>query len=247
MAAIRQLKNPPITEAIIDIRVDLPSDITADTLSALAHSYRQDFPDIRERRQIKGELKMGPGTAAEARTQDLGVDGFFLRSTDKLNIVQFRMDGMTINRLAPYQGWGALLASAQKSFAAYSAAMKPLAIKRVATRFINRILLPFPIAEVADYMVCPPQIPENLPQHLSGFFTHVVVTDPETGNEAGLNQLCEPPKESVLPWILDVDAYYARPLSPNDETVWKRLESLHDFKNRAFYGLITDKTAGLLT
>lgn len=247
MTEPRQLSNPPIREAIIDIRMDLPAEAKIDALRRLAESQRDAFPKLQERRRLHGECTVRGQEAPQVLGMDLGVNGFLLRSADDLDVMQFRLEGVAVNRLTPYKGWDELLASARRAFDRYAEAVNPLAIARVSTRFINRILLPLPIADFADYMACPPRMPFELPQQLSGFFQRVEVSDPKARIAAQITQAFEAPKDNLLPWIVDIDAFCLGPMEPVGDSIWRRLEELHSFKNRVFFGSITEKTLGLLT
>jgi hypothetical protein len=101
------LPNAPITEALLDSRVGLPSGTRLKQLDAMHASIRDRYPKRRTRRRIEGtlesqgdDLRLTPSPAKE--------DGYLFSSADGKRIVQARLDGFTFNRLKPYDTWEAL-------------------------------------------------------------------------------------------------------------------------------------------
>jgi len=54
MAKYRHLKNAPITEALIDLRVRLPSDFNIEILTSLKEELGKRYPYFEERRVVTG-------------------------------------------------------------------------------------------------------------------------------------------------------------------------------------------------
>ena len=175
--------------------------------------------------------------------QDLGVQGYFYKSTDQKLIAQFRNDGFTLNRLKPYTSWDELFPFAMELWALYTSLAEPEAVTRLALRYINHISFPPGPGDLDDYLLAAPPIPEELPQHIGPFQTRVTILDPQEACAANVIQVFDPGPPGGSPsLILDIDAFKNTNLPPADPDVRVTLEYLHDFKNRIFFSTLTEKT-----
>lgn len=72
-------------------------------------------------------------------------------SQDKKHIVQFRKDGFTFSRLKPYNSWNESYKEALDLWKKYCEIINPIAITRVATRFINNFQIPLAFTKSEEY------------------------------------------------------------------------------------------------
>lgn len=56
--------NAPITEALLDIRVELPKKIALSNLESFHDHIKQGFPEKQERISVKAGIKLSPEGAA---------------------------------------------------------------------------------------------------------------------------------------------------------------------------------------
>ncbi len=246
MAEYSLLKNAPITEALIDIRIKIKEDFDVELLSSLHDAIPGQYPEKKTRHkwEAHGELKKGEAPISSGTET---VDGFIFSSTDKKQIFQARIDGFTFNRLKPYDRWETFRDEAFRLWQLYRDLVSP-EIVRVALRFINKIdipLFPQPLRDFNEYLTAAPIVPEALPQGVSSFLTRVVIHDPETDAAAIITQAFEQivdPK--FLPIILDIDVFRQKELI-GEEEVWHMLEKLRHFKNKVFFASITEKAKEL--
>ncbi len=234
------LPKAPITEALIDIRVELPQEVTFDTLKGLYENIKEEFPGIKTRFKIESEIRFGDETAP-IKTGPRQPDGLLFTSGDQTEIMQARLDGFTFSKLKPYQTWEELYEKAFTCWELYRQVATPTLISRVATRYINRLELPFPIVDFGEFLKGPPTLSENLPQ-VDGFFTRVVVREPALGCIAIITQSFDSiPSGKSVPMILDIDVYKDVKLDPDENSAWDFLRKLRGFKNRIFFESITEK------
>jgi hypothetical protein len=90
-------------EALIDMRVELPSEITLETIASFYDKIKIEFPDKQNRMSWKSDFQLRPGTVPEVSAPSGGPDGLLFHPADKSKIVQARLDGFTFNKLRPYQ------------------------------------------------------------------------------------------------------------------------------------------------
>ena len=245
MARQQQLRNPPITEAILDIRAKLPADIDLATLLSLHSKIAERYPNKQERRKLEGEIRLAENAQPEARST-VEVDGYLFRSSDNKEIVQYRLDGFTVNRLKPYDTWEKFRDEAKRLWNLYVEAVAPEQITRIALRYINQMLIPGPIINFDDYLAAGPTVPEKLPQNVSSFVTRVIIQDPQIKASAiithAFDKIIEP---DIVPIILDIDVLKVIQTGLNYEEMWEFFEALRNFKNSIFFESITDKAVKL--
>lgn len=246
MVEYTHLRNAPITEALIDIRIKVKEGFDVERFRALSDAIAGQYPDKKTRHRWEGrlEFKKGEGpisSGAEA------IDGYIFTSADQKQIFQARIDGFTFNRLKPYDKWDSFRDEAKRLWQLYGGLVAP-EIVRVALRYINRFnipLFPQPLRDFSEYLVAAPIVPEGLPQGVSSFLSRVVIHDPETDADAiiteAFEQIVDP---KFLPIILDIDAFKQKE-QISEEDAWQTLEKLRHFKNDIFFKSITEKAKEL--
>src|SRR4051812_33401511 len=100
METQRHYNRAPIREAVIDIRADLPSDVTLEVLSSIQVAQKELYPEFQNRYQLEVQGEMGASFTMNTRHAQLG---YVSRNKDQTQIFQARLDGFTFSRLAPYE------------------------------------------------------------------------------------------------------------------------------------------------
>jgi uncharacterized protein (TIGR04255 family) len=239
-----QLPNPPITEALLDIRCKLPAAVHLDSLAVLHAAIQDRYPNKRERKSFQGTIQIKPEGQVEVLAPPGQPDGYLFTSADGRQVVQVRFDGFTFNRLRPYDRWEALRDEAKVHWRAYAAVARPEVISRIALRYINRIEAPVPL-DFKEYLLTTPEIAPGLPQGLSNFLMRLEVPDPKSGSIAVITETMEQEKNRRLPLILDIDVIRETPFDPKSEDYWEVFEQLHDLTSEIFFRTVTDKAKEL--
>jgi uncharacterized protein (TIGR04255 family) len=235
------LSKAPITEALLDIRVEAARETTLTTLAGFHDFVRDRYPQREERRfeQIELQLDAVGGTRfsrAGAAT------GYLMKAPSNEKVVQARLDGFTLNKLRPYETWELLRDEARELWDTYVRVASPQRVTRVALRFINRLELPLPLPSFKEYVLTLPEVAPSLPQELADFFMRLVIPKPEIDAAVILHETLAPPNDpDHLPMILDIDAFATVALDPASPEVWSRLELLRDFKNEIFFGSVSER------
>lgn len=232
------LKNAPITEALIDIRVKLPSEFEAEKLDAIYDSIKDKYP-IKQEQKIS-EVKLEPKAEELVKSSGAIINGYRYISSDKKQILQTRLDGFTFSRLYPYIKWSDLRDEAFRLWELYKNIASPESITRVAVRYINNLNIPLPIRDFGDYLSAPPIVPDELPQGVSSFLTRVVIPEPSIGANAIITQALEQIVSDTAPIILDIDVFKLQPNGIEDKDAWETLGKLRNLKNKIFFNSITD-------
>jgi len=235
------LPNAPITEALVDIRCKLPKGFNVDQFKSLGLRIKGDYPKEKTMRFF--ETRIDLKDYEKSVTMGDKINGYRYESSSGTKIVQLREDGFTFNRLKPYEKWEEVKNEALRLWNYYKELVKPEFIKRIELRYINNLNIPMPINDFRDYLTCPPEVPEGLPQGISSFFYRVVIPAPDTRITAIITQALESKVDfkDHLPIILDIDVYKITPDGFLEEDVLAILEKLRNFKNQIFFNSITPK------
>jgi uncharacterized protein (TIGR04255 family) len=242
----KHLRNAPIIEAVLDIRVQPSPDVTIPILQSLHERVRDQYPEVSGRMEIEARVQSQAPfeTIDEASVQAKQV-GFFFWARDKRQAMQARLDGFSFSRLRPYQEWELLRDEAMKLWVAYSEIARPTGLTRIALRYINRIEVPLS-GDFDDYLNTFARLGKDCPQTISELFMRVV-----THHSLGTVVLSEAidkngATDSFVPVILDIDAFrsVSLPIAAKDE-MWSILEELRSLKNDVFFSSITPKTEAL--
>ena len=238
--------NPPITEGLIDIRVQLPGEVSLANLESLHTRIQDTYPEKESRKKLEGTIELRD-EKEPLKTGRVEVDGYIFRNSDGRQVVQFRLDGFTFNRLRPYSRWEDVFAEARRLWEIYRATVKPVLVTRLAVRYINSIEIPLKTIDYDDYLTAGPKVPEGLPQLLQHFFTRIEIPFPDREAVAVVMQTPSDKKDPVNTGIiLDIDVVYAATsLAPEDTSIYEILGALREIKNAVFLSSITEKTKEL--
>jgi uncharacterized protein (TIGR04255 family) len=243
MAEIRHLRNAPITEAIVDFRASLPADFKAEAFAQARDQLRESYPVVEEQRVFRAKFAFKEGKPAHPDTESIGLQGYFFKSHDGRNIAQFRVDGFTYNRLAPYTSWGQILPEALRLWELYVTMAKPEGLSRLALRYINHIKVPAK-GDLSKYLLVLPTYFPGAPRYLASFLVRTSSHDPETGYLANVTETLErSPDAADAVVILDIDVYTVRGLELGSDPLRVILQELRTIKNNIFFGSITEELA----
>lgn len=244
VAQHRHLLKAPISEALIDVRVQPRADFQAQSFLSLREELSPRFPNAEERRGVTLQLAFGGrDVSPKGEVVSHPVDGVFFRSGDGKVVAQFRADGFTFNRLRPYTSWGEIVPVATELFTKFLTISNPRLVTRVATRFINHLTLPS--RNFGRYLSVPPHGVSGVAGDINGFINHVSVRH-ASGATVNFTQALDQPGGQIGPTILvDVDVFLAGEFESNPAALTETLPMLHDLKNSAFFAAITDDAAAL--
>ena len=245
MASPRELKSPPISEALVDVRaaVSAPPEI----FEALSRELQGEYPKTDTRRGVLAEFRVEQGKLIPPTTQDLGFQGVWLHKEDGTAIVQFRPDGFTFNNVNSYMGGAKLIGEAIRLWSKFVVHIQPTGVTRIALRYINQLKLPFqPGDEFSRFLTAAPPTPEGAPQSVSEFLSRVVAHDEaDTGATVITTQRLTIPDPTAPLVVIDVDAFRQGDFSDDADELRLVLDSLRVLKNRTFFSLLTDQAVEL--
>ncbi len=241
------LPRPPIVEAVIDIRVALPTPLEEAYVRAQLEGKTPGYAMLDSQRQIQVQHTLQPGIPPSAPTvQDLGWKGLRLRSSEGRHIVQFNRDGFVFSRLEPYESWDQIYGESMRLWDTYMRLAAPVEIIRIGVRYLNRIELTENVARLEDYLYTAPRTPESLDLPFQNFFHIDTLLMPKRACAVNiittLQAETQSPGQSL---ILDIDAFTQDALRTDSASLETRLRELRWLKNKVFFGSVTKKTLAL--
>jgi uncharacterized protein (TIGR04255 family) len=239
----RRYKNPPITEALIDIRLAASASRTLESLSPIHEQITSNYPKRGGTSTFKIEARFRED---QIPTQHQTQTGYRFDSTDGRYVLQTRIDGFTLSRLAPYEHWERLEHEARRLWGIYRNYAAPLHCIRAAVRYINRIDLPGTSSEMKEYFETYPEISGEMPQIMDGFAMQLLIPQ-GNGIILSLIQAAVPaPRPGVASVNLDLDLFKESQTDfEDDESIWKFVNSLRDIADLTFESCITDKARSM--
>ena len=237
--------NSPLTEAIIDIRVQLSDGLKIESLLAVQESQKELYPKQDSRLFFEAELSsdLDAPPVSATRTHI----GYVFASEDGLQSFQVRLDGFTFSRLKPYDKWSTFRDEARRLWGVYRDIVNPLDVTRLAVRYINRLDINQASIDLKDYLRTSPEVSPALPQVLAGYFMQLQIPQPDHPWKAIINQaLIPPPSLNITSILLDIDLFQDVDLPDDEEGIWSIFELFRHRKNEIFLGCISDTMEGII-
>lgn len=243
-----QLDNAPIIEAVVDIDCDMPTEFNVAAIEAQARDrFSGNYPNLKKafalQHQVLARLNEPPQVSA---TQALHALQFF--SQDSLQLVQVRSNGYSFNRLRPYSTLDDYLPEIERTWRLFVELTAPVRVRRIALRYINRILLPMETGaiELDQYLTSGPRLPDDDRLTYLGFLNQYSAVEPDTQNAITSTLSSQPIEKGQLPLIFDIDARRDFGAQPDN---WDELRdvilSLRRLKNRVFKRTLSNECLNL--
>ena len=238
----KHYRHAPITQALIDIQVKGNNLIDLAGLASLPPEIRTGYPVILPVFTGNATISMTPGDSPKFEAKQIGYS--MTGAEDHRYVIQARLDGLTVSRIAPYETWESLRDEFMRIWRWYEGITKPGSIVRLAVRYTNRLDLPLPFQDFKEYLYTTPEIGIGLPASLSGFVMQLQIPVPNFPGMIVLNEAMVPPaRDGAASIVLDIDVFQTENIPYN---FIEQLGLLHDQENAFFEGSITDKTRELI-
>lgn len=227
----------PIVEAVIELQFKSAISFEATERAArkLEPNYFSNEVDIDIRTEITPAL-------GQFRAEQTPV-GHRLTSLDRSEILLIRTTAVAFGQLAPYPGWDKFIERAKRDFRRADRAMGNIQAGRLGVRFINRIDVPFTVADPGDVAVVLRYLPSgpDVGGRTNGFTMQI---ERDLGEDQCLYKLTTAMVESPVPeaWslLLDIDVIRMLDIPKRADDLWALLGRMRIHKNTIFEASITD-------
>jgi uncharacterized protein (TIGR04255 family) len=240
-----KLKDAPIIEAVIDIECDLPPQFNLEAIAEKAAAVFGDYPDLKHQFMEQYEIKTRLNEPSDYSRQQRVLSALQFRKKDGKQLIQFRSQGFSFNRLAPYGSLDEYLPEIKRTWSLYASLVQPRNIRSILLRYVNKILLPIgpdPII-LSEYFNISTFPAEKL--SVIGFFNQIAVVDPETENIANVILTGLPVEGNKAPIVLDISATWKGTLPIDEKQLMEKIASLRVLKNAVFGRILTRKCLSL--
>lgn len=236
--------NAPIQEAVFDVRVKRVENISIEYYESLKETALLEYPNTKKKLEVSGKFKFEKNEFITQQGAPIEIGVIFTNGNGNRKI-QFRKDGYTFNQLRPYSNWEDFSEEAFKYWNIYKEEIKPSSIKRIASRFINKIDLPLKDnLNLEKYFKNIPKQPSVFKQGFDSLFLRMQGPCNTDGFTASINCNFNKPENDKLPFILDIDVFGLRDY-PIDQKLKTEFLTIRNIKNNIFESFITDKTRNL--
>jgi uncharacterized protein (TIGR04255 family) len=247
MTTGQKYSRAPLTEAIIDLRVEPRDGLTLADLEGCQAGEEKAYPNKTKIMRAFSQLQLGGPEGAVAQAGSSEHIGFMFKSGDDKQIFQVHPEGFTLNRLGPYPGWEIFRDEARRLWNIYRERVQPRKVLRMAVRYINRWDLPGPGLDLKQYLKTGPEVSAEMALPLAGFLMQLVI--PQNDNRATVQlteTLVPAPGPDMASVALDIDVFRTDEIPADESGLWGLFEELRHCKNKVFEACITDKTRELI-
>lgn len=248
MPKSRHYPHAPITEALVDLRVNYGPEVSLESLRAFGAHIKASYPHEGTRDMLQSEITV---VAGQPKTESKHTTlGYIFHSEDRRQAVQARIDGFTFSRFAPYQDWTHLIGEAKRLWTIFVDALRPKTVSRIAVRYINQVNLPLKDGTLRfeDYLRTLPVSGSDEEIALEQFFLRLVMPQQDLSAKLILTEALLPREGDYLGVILDIDLFRENTsLDSRSAEIWDILETFRERKNRYFEASLTDTTRVLFT
>ena len=242
------LSNSPVVEAVLDIECDLPPGLQISALEEHALDvFRDSYPKLRTQLLQQHQIAMKPGELPALSVKH-GVQALQFLRDDERQLVQVRVQGFSFNRLAPYTSLDECLPEIKRTWDLYVDLVKPVQVRQIRLRYINRILLPMTEGRIDldHYFTVAPHLPDEERLALVGFLNQHVAVETATGNQVSTVLTAQPPENNWLPVIFDNSAVNSEACEPDNwPRISQRIQALRGLKNHVFMRTLTKSCLAL--
>lgn len=234
-----KLLHSPIIEAVLDIDCDMPPKFD---LVALEKTFfelvRNLYP--KSRKTLIEQYRIEPkGDQLSNISSSQGVQAFQFLQNNELQIVQFRRDGFSFNRLAPYSTMDDYLSEILRLWEIFVKVAMPVQIRAIRVQNINRIMLPLGNINLDTYFKNTPR-PDDEKLVMFSFLNQWGALEKSTGFLANVVLTGQQPDNDKAPIILHITAEWrGRADVANAEFLLSQVQALRGLKNRIFYNSLT--------
>lgn len=246
---IKNLKNPPIVEAVIEIRFNPNKNVTLDKLKDFATSISNKFPKIEPVQNQSFEFKYSSEEGPK-HNFEIQPSGFRLKNVSDNRVIIAAIDKFTFSFLVPYTSWSDFKSEAEKFYKTYLKYVPQNEITRIGMRYINKINLPLrDDFQFETFIKTFPPLPkhEELPNAVLNFETIIVLPHEEINCDSKVRQVHlaierDDKNDKILPFVLDVDVYHKKSVEvQDDQYIWQLFDKMRVKKNAIFFGTFTDE------
>mgnify|MGYP001295900426 CR=1 FL=1 len=238
---LRHYKNPPVIEAIVEFRFPQNSSWDMTIPGRLYERLKDHFP--KKESHILQEIQIRPSPQS-FQHQITNQERIILISEDNKQLIQVGPYLLSINRLAPYQGWQEFKPIVQKAMESLVHVIDFKHFQRIGLRYVNKIEIPkngMPkLNLIKNHFNFGIFIGDQLPKDVVGFLSGCVFSFGQDLCKVELSESLQENSQSCI-FILDLDYFNNQKHPIPKDNVMEWIDNAHNQVEMLFEGIITDK------
>lgn len=228
--------HPPITEAVIEVRVE--EFIAEPKRNKVAKKLSRHYPNER--------LQVNKGVNVDLQRNLASVEAVGTTITrsnnDENELLLLGPSSVAVSQLAVYRGWDAFFERFQRDWAVWKAIIGHRKIVQIGLRYLNRIDVPLVdnLARHEDYLTLQIQLPRKYTDTIGyGLMAMLPLKDIQCVATVNSGTM-ESPIPSHAGFLLDIDIVRMVDVPQKDADIERLLGEMRLAKNELFQSLITD-------
>jgi uncharacterized protein (TIGR04255 family) len=245
----RQYRNPPIEEALCEVRFVPDPNWNVTLIGALRERLKDSYPG-QPLEQVTLELGMEVDTGRElsprppypALSLTHGLSKVQLPTESGDRLVAIGRDVLSVHVLRPYAGWEDFRPRIEQALEAYAEVIPPAGIMRIGLRYINRVRITASTVHLDEYFTEPPRIPSGLPATMTGVFSRIEVSFQDAPVRLVSTFATATASEGEAAFLLDLDVS-RESIDPQVtlDNIMTIVDELHYREHQAFECMLTDR------
>lgn len=237
----------PIVEAILALDVAAPTPLDASLIGEFHEAIRTEYPDRAEPLELASQFDFSATGRSMAQSVAQRTVGYEFRSVDGQTVIRVLERGFSFHHLRPYPGWSTFREQARSAWGIYRRIFSPEKIERIGLRYLDRIELPLPFADLKEFLRTYPEVAPSIDTGFASYLLRLVFPDADIPAVGRITQAIEPVRADVgfVPLVFDVDVSRQGEFPTDERLVWDTLDRLRHFKNRLFFESITEQAKDL--
>lgn len=240
----RQYRNPPIEEAICELRFVADSEPDFAAPLRFYESIKASYPAKPQAQPLPpSELEVhGQGSGFQVAMRNLPTRLLF-KNDDETRLVGFTLNMLSVHVLRPYPGWEEFRRRIEEALNAYRRTIPAKAVSRIGLRYVNKIEIPEANVSLKNYVTISPQIPNQVVGDIQTFVTRLETGDKNKPWRIALTiASVEPSSSDSTALLMDIDVRQewesSKPLALDD--VLNEIDLLRAVEREAFESFICD-------
>lgn len=244
-------KQAPAVEVIYNIRGALPETVDPKVfLDVIQAELPNEFAEHQDFQTVQGAVTFKFGKDADNNPESnvrLNVAGYRCTSADKSFVAHYLVQGLILNFLPPYAGYGAAMARLKDHWAVYKKAVGDVPITALSMRYIDRIDIPLVEGaqnfDLDEYFTIVSKLPEGLSAHHC--YQQYWLNDSANEIRARVIWSSLDNLPGHVSFALDTEAILDPANIVDVEEAWRRFDDLHAWCTHVFNHSLTAKCKAL--
>ncbi len=239
----RRYRNPPVAEAIARLHWSAGRPWKMTTPGQLYDAVKDLYPSEPEVRSImEAQLQSPQGTPGSLELRS-GPQQLVFSVEGGGRLLMVGPNDISVHGLPPYEGWESLEKRLFDAFERVESILLPhdKTVSSVGLRYINRIDLPSPTVDFADWLTISFTLPASFPQQMVAFLDRVEVVYPDEPVKLSFTWAsAESSSPDVSSFVLDFDLTTTEDAVGSVPEARHLIASLKAKETDAFEGLLLD-------